>query len=205
MYRKAVAHLQKVDPVLRDVIARVGPCTLRPIAEGSHFEHVARAIIFQQLSTKAATTIHGRVQALCGGALNPEPLKRLSDEPLRQAGLSRQKLSYLRDLATRTSAGSLAIGSLQDLPDEEIIHQLVQVKGVGLWTAQMFLMFRLGRPDVLPVLDLGIRKGVQRAYRLRKLPEAKRIEKIAAPWAPYRTIGSWYMWRVLELIDKKAA
>jgi DNA-3-methyladenine glycosylase II len=205
MHRKALAHLRKVDPVLRNVIERVGPCRLRPITEGSHFEHIARAIIFQQLSTKAATTIHGRVQALCGGALSADPLKSLADEPLRSAGLSRQKLGYLRDLSARTTDGSLDTGLLQDLPDEEVIRQLVQVKGVGLWTAQMFLMFRLGRQDILPVLDLGVRKGVQRAYRLRKLPEAPRIEKIAAPWAPYRTIGSWYMWRVLELDDKKAA
>lgn len=199
MHRKAVAHLRKADPVLRDVIERVGPCRLRPSAEGSHFEHIARAIIYQQLSTKAATTIHGRVQALCGGALSADPLSRLPDESLRQAGLSRQKLGYLRDLSMRTTDGSLDTSRLQDLPDDDVTRQLVQVKGVGLWTAQMFLMFRLGRPDILPVLDLGIRKGVQRAYRLRKLPEARRIEKIAAPWAPYRTVGSWYMWRVLEL------
>lgn len=133
------------------------------------------------------------------------PLSRLPDEALRGAGLSRQKLSYLRDLAARAADGSLDTVHLPDLPDEEIIRQLVHVKGVGVWTAQMFLMFRLGRPDVLPVLDLGIRKGVQRAYRLRKLPDGKRVEKIAAPWAPWRTIGSWYMWRVLELDAKNAA
>ena len=175
------------------------------MTEGSHFEFIARAIIYQQLSTKAAATIHGRVQTLCGGTLSAEPLSRLSDESLRGAGLSRQKLGYLRDLSARAAAGTLDNVHLPDMPDEEVIRQLVQVKGVGVWTAQMFLMFRLGRPDVLPVLDLGIRKGVQRAYRLRKLPDARRIEKIAASWAPYRTIGSWYMWRVLELKAKNAA
>jgi DNA-3-methyladenine glycosylase II len=175
------------------------------MTEGTHFEFIARSIIYQQLSTKAAATIHGRVQALCGGALSADPLGRLSDESLRGAGLSRQKLGYLRDLAVRASDGTVDTVKLPGLPDEDVIRQLIQVKGVGVWTAQMFLVFRLGRPDVLPVLDLGIRKGVQRAYRLRKLPDAKRVEKIAASWAPFRTIGSWYMWRVLDLNTTKAA
>jgi DNA-3-methyladenine glycosylase II len=205
VHRKAINHLKKVDPVLRGVIEQVGPCRLRPMTEGSHFEFIARAIIYQQLSTKAAATIHGRVQALCGGSLSADPLARLTDEALRSAGLSRQKLGYLRDLAARASDGTLDTVHFPNLPDEEVTRQLVQVKGVGVWTAQMFLMFRLGRPDVLPVLDLGIRKGVQRAYRLRKLPDARRIEKIAATWAPYRTVGSWYMWRVLELDARKSA
>lgn len=205
MHRKALTHLKQADPVLRKVIEQVGPCRLRPLTEVSHFEFIARAIIYQQLSTKAAATIHGRVQSLCGGAVSAETLVALSDDALRGAGLSRQKLGYLRDLAARAGAGTLDTVHFPSLPDEEITRQLVQVKGVGVWTAQMFLMFRLGRPDVLPVLDLGIRKGVQRAYRLRKLPDAKRIEKIAAPWTPYRTVGSWYMWRVLELQSTKAA
>lgn len=205
MHRKALTHLRQADPVLRSVIEQVGACRLRPMTDGSHFEFIARAIIYQQLSTRAAATIHGRVQALCGGALSAGPLSVLPDEALRGAGLSRQKLGYLRDLAARAANGSLDTVHLPDLPDEEVIRQLVHVKGVGVWTAQMFLMFRLGRPDVLPVLDLGIRKGVQRAYRLRKLPDARRVEKIAAPWAPYRTIGSWYMWRVLELDATKVA
>ena len=205
VHRKALNHLKKADPVLRGVIEQVGPCRLRPMTEGSHFEFIARAIIYQQLSTKAAATIHGRVQALCGGALSAEPLSVLPDDALRGAGLSRQKLSYLRDLSARAREGTLDTVNFPDLPDEEITRQLVQVKGVGVWTAQMFLMFRLGRPDVLPVLDLGIRKGIQRAYKLRKLPDAKRIEKIAATWAPYRTVGCWYMWRVLELNTRKAA
>jgi DNA-3-methyladenine glycosylase II len=205
MHRKALTHLRQADPILRKVIEQVGPCRLRPVTEGGHFEFIARAIIYQQLSTKAAATIHGRVQTLCGGSLTCEPLISLPDEALRGAGLSRQKLGYLRDLAARATDGRLDTQHFADLPDEGITQQLVQVKGVGVWTAQMFLIFRLGRPDVLPVLDLGIRKGVQRAYRLRKLPDAKRIEKIAAPWAPYRSIGSWYMWRVLELGARKAA
>ncbi len=205
MHRKALAHLRGADPVLRKVIEQVGPCRLRPLTDGSHFEFIARAIVYQQLSTKAAATIHGRVQALCGGTVAADPLISLSDDALRGAGLSRQKLGYLRDLSARAANGSFETIRLPELPDDEVTRQLIQVKGVGVWTAQMFLMFRLGRPDVLPVLDLGVRKGVQRAYRLRKLPDAKRVEKIAAPWAPYRTVGSWYMWRVLELIATKAA
>lgn len=205
MHRKALAHLRQADPVLRKVMELVGPCRLRPVVEGSHFEFIARAIVYQQLSTKAAATIHGRVQALCGGVVSPQSLGELRDEALRSAGLSRQKIGYVRDLAARAAAGTLDTVHLPELPDEEITRQLVQVKGVGVWTAQMFLMFRLGRPDILPVLDLGIRKGVQRAYRLRKLPDARRVEKIAAPWAPYRTVGSWYMWRVLELEASRAA
>ena len=205
MHRKALEHLKRADPVLRKVIEQVGPCRLKPQTDGSNFEFVARAIIYQQLSGKAAATIHGRVQALCGGSLAADALSNLPDEALRGAGLSRQKLGYLRDLAARAASGTLDTVHLPELPDEEVTRQLVQVKGVGVWTAQMFLMFRLGRPDVLPVLDLGVRKGVQKAYRLRKLPDAKRIEKIAASWAPYRTVGSWYMWRVLELGATKTA
>ena len=205
MHRKALAHLKRADPVLRKVIEQVGPCRLKPQKDGSNFEVVARAIIYQQLSGKAAATIHGRVQARCGGSRAADALSSLPDEALRGAGLSRQKLGYLRDLAARAVSGTLDTVHLPELPDEEVTRQLVQVKGVGVWTAQMFLMFRLGRPDVLPVLDLGVRKGVQKAYRLRKLPDAKRIEKIAASWAPYRTIGSWYMWRVLELGATKTA
>lgn len=205
MHRKALTHLRKADPILRKVIEQVGPCRLAPLTNGSHFEFIARAIIYQQLSTKAAATIHGRVQALCGGSLTTGPLLALPDDALRGAGLSRQKLGYLRDLAAHTTNGTLDTQHFADLPDEEITRQLVQVKGIGVWTAQMFLIFRLGRPDVLPVLDLGVRKGVQRAYRLRKLPDAKRIEKIAKAWEPYRSIGSWYMWRVLELPKKRAA
>ena len=191
--------------MLGKVMERVGPCRLRPLTEGAHFEFVARSIVYQQLSTKAAATIHGRVAAACGGRIGIESLAGLADTTLRSAGLSRQKVAYLRDLADKAHSGLLDTESLGDLPDEEVTRQLTQVKGVGVWTAQMFLMFRLCRPDVLPVLDLGIRKGVQRAYRLRKLPDARRVEKIAAPWAPFRTVGSWYMWRVLELGPVRAS
>lgn len=198
--RRAVAHLTATDPILGDVIRRVGPFRLTRRTDGTHFDAVCRSIIYQQLSGKAAATIHGRVLDLFGGrAPLPEELAATEDVTLRGVGLSRQKLSYLKDLASRVAAGDLPIESLHDLPDVDVIDALVRVKGVGRWTAQMFLMFRLGRPDVLPDLDLGIQKAIQRAYRLRKRPLPERVLKIGAPWAPYRTVASWYLWRSLEL------
>jgi 3-methyladenine DNA glycosylase/8-oxoguanine DNA glycosylase len=198
--RRAVRHLVAADPALGRVIERVGPCSLRPLADGTHFDAVCRSIVYQQLSGKAAATIHARVLGLYGGrAPLPHELAATSDERLRGVGLSRQKLTYLKDLAARVAAGTLPIETLHDLPDEEVIEALVQVKGIGRWTAQMFLMFRLGRPDVLPDLDLGIQKGIQRTYRLRKLPSPARVQDIGAKWAPYRTVASWYLWRSLEL------
>jgi DNA-3-methyladenine glycosylase II len=134
-----------------------------------------------------------------GRAPTPGMLAATSDATLRAAGLSRQKLTYLKDLATRVSAGDVPIETLHALSDDAVIDALVQVKGIGRWTAQMFLMFRLGRPDVLPERDLGIQNAIRRAYRLRKRPLPARVAKIGAPWAPYRTVASWYLWRSLEL------
>ncbi len=200
MHQRALKHLKRVDPVLARVIATVGACTLRPHADGTHFNYLVRAIVYQQLSGKAAATILGRVRDLLGGPMiDPLPFLDTPDEPLRTAGLSRQKIGYLRDLAQRAVSGALQVGALHQLPDEDVMTQLVQVKGIGKWTAQMFLMFRLGRPDILPDGDLGIQKGVKKAYGLRKLPSPARVEKIGAPWAPYRTVASWYMYRVLEV------
>jgi DNA-3-methyladenine glycosylase II len=197
--RKAIAHLRKVDPTLGEVIDRIGPYKGWPSGNGTHFDAVARSIVFQQLSGKAAGTIHGRFQGLYGGRTpQPEELATTSDEQLRAIGLSRQKSAYLKDLGARVASGQLPIETLHELTDEEIITALTQVKGIGRWTAQMFLMFRLGRLDVLPDIDLGIQKGMQKAYRLRKLPTPERVKKIGAKWAPYRSIGSWYMWRLLD-------
>jgi DNA-3-methyladenine glycosylase II len=199
--RKAVAHLRKVDPVMAEVMAKVGSYKGWPASEGTHFDAVARSIVFQQLSGRAAGTIHGRFQGLYGGRTPlPAELAITSDEQLRAIGLSRQKSAYLKDLGARVASGELPIETLHELSDEEIISALTQVKGIGRWTAQMFLMFRLGRPDVLPDLDLGIQKGIQRAYRLRKLPAPERVKKIGAKWAPYRTIASWYLWRLLDTV-----
>ena len=200
--RRAIAHLIEADPTLADVIRRVGPWRLTRRTEGTHFDAVCRSIIYQQLSGKAAATIHDRVLGLYGGrAPLPHELAATTDDALRAVGLSRQKLSYLKDLATRVSASELPIDTLHELPDDDVIDALVKVKGVGRWTAQMFLMFRLGRPDVLPELDLGIQKAIQRAYRLRKRPLPPRVVKIGAAWAPYRTVASWYLWRSLELAE----
>jgi DNA-3-methyladenine glycosylase II len=185
---------------MADVIDRVGRCTLEPRAEWTHFDALVRSIVYQQLSGKAAATIHGRVIQLIGdGAETPSRIVATSHEAFRAAGLSNQKASYVRNLAEHVLDGSLPVETLDQLSDDEIIEALTQVKGIGRWSAQMFLMFRLGRPDVLPDLDLGIQKGIQKAYRMRKLPTPKQVLKRGAKWAPYRTIGSWYMWRILEV------
>jgi 3-methyladenine DNA glycosylase/8-oxoguanine DNA glycosylase len=200
MRQRAVDHLRRVDPVMRDVIDQVGACGFRARREGTHFHWLARSIVYQQLSGKAAGTIFGRVQAIGGGQfLDPEAILAVPDEQLRAAGLSRQKTAYVRDLARHVVDGHLDMAQLPRLGDEEVCRRLTAVHGVGRWTAQMFLMFRLGRPDVLPVADLGVQKGVQVAYRLRRLPPPKRVEKIGAPWAPYRSVASWYLWRLLDV------
>jgi DNA-3-methyladenine glycosylase II len=202
MSRKAVNHLKRVDPKLAAVIERVGPCRYTVAADGSHFDAVARSIIYQQLSGKAAGTIHGRFRDLYGGRTPlAHELIATDDEQLRSAGLSRQKIGYLRDLASHVHERGLPIDTLHELDDDAIIEALTRVKGVGRWTAQMFLMFRLGRQDVLPDLDLGIQNGVQKAYRLRKRPTPARVLEIGAKWAPYRTIASWYLWRFVDDVD----
>jgi DNA-3-methyladenine glycosylase II len=202
----AIRHLRSADPVLARIIDRVGPCTLQPREEGTHFDEILRAIVYQQLSGKAAATIHGRILALFGGRPpTPAELLATADEPLRAAGLSRQKLGYLRDLATRASDGEVPFDRLHELGDAEIIESLTRVKGVGRWTVQMFLMFKLGRPDVLPDLDLGIQNAIQRAYGLRNRPTPKQVLELGACWSPHATIASWYLWRSLELPDESGS
>jgi DNA-3-methyladenine glycosylase II len=197
---KALAHLRQVDPVMAAVIERVGPCQARAHMDGTHFGAVLRSIVYQQLSGKAAATIHGRVLALYGGEdPTPRALLRTDDAVLRAAGLSGQKTRYVKDLASHATSRRFPINRLHELDDDEVIATLTQVKGVGRWTAQIFLMFRLGRPDVLPDLDLGIQKGIQRAYALRRLPKPEQVIKRGKVWAPYRTIASWYLWRLLDL------
>jgi DNA-3-methyladenine glycosylase II len=185
---------------MREVISKVGPFNLTLRTAGTHFDALVRSIVYQQLSGKAAATIHGRVLQLFDPEA-PLPPQILSADhvTLRAAGLSNQKASYLRNLAEHSLNGSLPIETLHVLSDEEIVNTLVQVKGIGRWSAQMFLMFRLGRLDVLPDLDLGVQKGIQRAYRMRMLPTPRKVLQTGAKWAPYRSVGSWYMWRVLEL------
>ena len=192
--------LKRADPVLEGIIERVGPSRFVRKPTGSHLDALVRSIVSQQLSTSAAATIHARLVALVG---KEQPLPgdwlALDDPDLRAAGLSRQKIAYIRDLARHVHEGLLPMAKLHEMPDDEVIAALTQVKGIGVWTAQMFLMFRLGRPDILPVLDLGIRNAFRRAYRLRKEPTEKRMRAIARPWEPYRSVGSWYLWQSLEL------
>ncbi len=196
---RAITHLRKSDARLAAVIDSVGACSFAPAEHVAHFTAISRSIVFQQLSGKAASTIYGRFASLFPDEIPvARDLLELSEDQLRGAGLSRQKIGYLRDLSTRVLAGEVPIDTLHGLSDDEIIVALTSVKGIGRWTAQMFLMFRLGRPDVLPDLDLGIQKGIQKAYRMRKLPTPKRVLEVGAKWAPYRTIASWYLWRSLD-------
>jgi DNA-3-methyladenine glycosylase II len=197
--RKAVAHLKKTDPAMAGVIARVGRCRFVPRAEGTHFDALVRAIVYQQLSGKAAATIHGRLNGLYGArAPRPSEVLDTPDDDLRAVGLSRQKLGYLKDLAEHVESGALPLDDVEALDDVEIMDSLVAVKGVGRWTAQMFLMFRLGRPDVFPELDLGIQKAVQRLHGLDALPPPRRTAEAGEAWQPYRTVAAWYLWRSLE-------
>jgi DNA-3-methyladenine glycosylase II len=195
--RKAVNHLKKCDPVLRAIIERVGPCRLQfGLAD---FCSLAEAIVYQQLNGKAAATIFKRFAELAGEPLTPEGILKLTDQQLRSVGLSKQKSSYLKDLAAKTATGLLDFGRLADLPDEEVIKHLTQVKGIGVWTAHMFLIFSLRRPNVLPTGDYGVQVAVKKHYKKRKLPKPKDMEKIARAWEPYRSVACWYMWRSLDI------
>jgi DNA-3-methyladenine glycosylase II len=195
--RKAINHLKKSDPVLRAIIERVGPCRME--FGPAEFHSLAEAIVYQQLNGKAAVTIFKRFAALAGEPLIPEGILKLSDEQLRAAGLSKQKSAYLKDLATKTRDGLLNFARLPDMSDEEVIEHLTQVKGIGVWTAHMFLMFSLRRPDVLPTGDYGVQAAIKKHYKKRKLPKPHIMEKIAKPWAPYRSVACWYLWRSLDI------
>ena len=198
-HRKAINHLRRADPVMARLIKRVGPCRFGPITDHSHFYHIARSIVYQQLSGKAAHTIHTRFVSLYSNkSLHPGEVAETSDEKLRAVGLSRQKASYIKDLAARVHLTELPLDRIETMSDGEITEALTKVKGIGKWSAQMFLMFRLGRPDVLPDLDLGIQKAIKLAYGLRSLPKPKRVLKIGKPWSPYATVASWYLWRSID-------
>jgi len=202
--KEAASALSAQDPKMAVAIERVGPCTMLPRADGTHFDHLARAIVYQQLSGGAASTIYWRVKDRIGtGGDAPTPMQILAsdDDTLRGCGLSAAKTRAIVDLARHVEDARLPLDVIDTMDDEAVIDALVAVRGVGRWTAQMFLMFRLGRPDVLPVLDLGVRKGAQRIYRMRALPEADRLEKVARNWRPWASVASWYCWRVLDLED----
>lgn len=205
-YRASVRHLKKVDPVLARVIERVGPCRIQLRDGGTHFQALTRSIVFQQLSGKAAGTIHTRLVALFpAGGPEPASLLVFTDAQLRSVGLSRQKIGYLRDLAQKVVSGNLPLDAVERMNDDELIDHLVQVKGIGRWTAQMFLMFRLGRRNVLPELDLGIQNAIRRAYGKRKRPSPKQVRAIGAKWSPHSTVACWYLWRSLENGDGQGA
>jgi DNA-3-methyladenine glycosylase II len=193
----AVRHLKKSDPVLRAIIERVGP--FRMEFSEPKFHSLAEAIVYQQLNGKAAETIFKRFAAIAGDPLAPEGILKLTNEQMRGVGLSKQKSAYLRDLAERTHRGELDFSRLPDLPDEEVITHLTQVKGIGVWTAHMFLMFALRRPNVLPTGDLGIQMAIKKHYNKRKLPKPLHMEKIAKSWEPHRSVACWYLWRSLDI------
>ena len=219
--KRAIRHLQQADPVMAGIIERIGPFKMR-YREPS-FDAMARSIVFQQLHGKAAATIFERVRTACHGVCGPGSLTRagrgeapspheqdgltpasilaLSEEQLRACGLSRQKLSYLRDLAQRTASGEIDFARLQEMSDEDVIEHLTRVKGIGVWSAQMFLIFALRRLNVMPTADYGINAAIKRAYRKRLMPKPKQILKISRPWQPYCSVACWYLWRYAELKD----
>jgi DNA-3-methyladenine glycosylase II len=202
-YRKhdvaaAVKHLSKADPVLKHLIGRVGPFTLK--THRDRFDLLVRSILSQQISTKAARAIRLRlVDRVSPHGISPEAISKLSDQALREVGLSAQKASYLRDLSEHALTGKLQLHKLGRLDDEIVIEQLIAVRGIGRWTAQMFLMFALGRLDVFPHDDLGLRSSLKQLYGLADLPDKRTSHVIAEPWAPYRSIATWYCWRLGDL------
>ena len=193
--QRAITHLRGADPVLSAIIDRVGSYAMT--YRDPDFSTLVRSIVYQQLSGKAAATIFQRVIDACGGELTPKRILKLRPQRLRACGLSKQKLDYVRSLAKLTAAGKLDFKTLPKMSDEEVIASLTQVKGVGVWTAHMFLMFALRRENVLPVGDLGVQNAIKRAYRKRKVtPE--HVEKIGKIWHPYCSVAAWYLWRSLE-------
>ena len=200
MREAAVKHLRRRCPVMREVVEAVGPCTMK--VRRDRFGMLARSILFQQISGHAANAILRKLLTrLPNGKLSPAGLARLSDDEFRAAGVSGQKTRYLRSLAELTLDGKVKLTGLAKRSDRQIIDDLIQVKGIGVWTAQMFLMFSLGRPDVLPWDDLGVRQAIRRLYGLDELPKREECERVAEPWRPYASVASWYCWRSLEVQD----
>jgi DNA-3-methyladenine glycosylase II len=200
-YAPAVATLTRRDPALRALVRVVGPCTMgwgrtrRP-----HFAELARMICYQQLAGAAARTIHGRFEALFDGHPTPDAVLATPDAALRAAGLSAAKAASIRDLAVRVDAGEVRLARMGRLPDDEVVRELTLVRGIGRWTAEMFLMFQLGRPDVWPVDDLGVRKGYSLIYRLPEMPRARDLDPLGEPFRPYRSVVAWYCWRAVDTV-----
>jgi DNA-3-methyladenine glycosylase II len=206
-YARARRHLMRRDPILGAAIKRIGACGLADRQRKDHLTALIGAIVSQQLSTKAAATIFGRFVTLFpdGAVTTAAAIDCVTDAELRGVGFSGQKVSYLRDLCARISDGRLNLDELEAADDEQVIERLTSVKGFGRWTAEMFLMFRLHRPDVLPAGDLGIVTAIQRLYRLRKRPVPERILKLGEAWRPYRSVASWYLWQTLREGQKPSA
>jgi len=204
MTEQALRHLCETDRVLGALIQRVGPCRLTPRNGRSPFESLVRAVVYQQLNGTAAATILKRVKALFPNRRFPRPqdLVRISDAKLRGAGLSRAKTAAVKDIAAKTLAGVVPTSRMiARMPNEEIVDRLTLLRGVGPWTVEMLLIFTLGRPDVLPVTDYGVRKGFARTYGWKDLPEPKELREFGERWKPYRTTAAWYFWRALELTE----
>jgi DNA-3-methyladenine glycosylase II len=202
----AVRHLRRCDAKFEDLIARVGRFRMELDTHPTPYEALLEAIVYQQLNGKAAATIFGRVKEHVGAGNIPTPEQILaaSDATLRGAGLSRQKLAAIRDLAQKTAEGIVpSMEEVQHLGDEEIVTRLTAVRGVGVWTVHMMLIFRLGRPDVLPTLDYGVQQGFKLAYRKRKLPKPKELLAFGERWKPYRSVASWYLWQAVHLHRSK--
>ena len=200
--KEAVRHLRRADPVMRDVIGRAGPFTLR--LHRNRFRALVFSIISQQISGKAAAAIRARlIEYLKPQQISAETIARLTPEQLRSVGLSVQKSTYLLDLAERVTNGNLRLNRMARMKDAEVIETLTEVRGIGVWTAQMFLIFSLGRLDVFPHDDLGVRMAIRNLYGLPELPDKDISHRIAAPWRPYASIASWYCWRSLEFKDEK--
>jgi len=199
-FARARRHLMRRDPRLATLLKRVGPCRLAASRTRAPFASLVRAILSQQLSGKAAETIHGRVVVLVGGADGMTPAGVLAVDPaaLRAAGVSYPKISYIRDLAERVADGRLALDALEDQSDEDVIAAITAVKGLGRWSAEMFLMFRLNRPDIFPVGDLGIVKGMQTLLGMKRRPKPSTMTRAAEAWRPYRSVAAWYLWRIHE-------
>ncbi|MEM3161339.1 MAG: DNA-3-methyladenine glycosylase [Nitrososphaera sp.] len=190
-------HLTRADPRLGRIIRSVGDYTIE--SGGEPFQSLVEAIMYQQLAGSAADAIHGRFLKIYKGSFpTPARLLKTPAEKLRAVGLSGRKTEYIRDLAARVHSGSIDLAALARMGDEQVVEKLTEVKGIGRWTAEMFLIFCLGRPDVLPVGDLGLRRAMQKAYLLRSLPEPDKMEKIATPWRPYRSVATWYLWKSLD-------
>jgi DNA-3-methyladenine glycosylase II len=195
--RKAIHHLKQSDPVLSAIIERVGPCRMEYGLP--QFHSLAEAIVYQQLNGKAAVTIFQRFVALAGDPVTAEGVLGLSDAQMRSVGLSKQKTASLKDLAGRAARGELDFKRLPQMTDDQVIKHLTQVKGIGVWTAHMFLMFTLRRPNVLPTGDYGVQVAMKKHYKKRKLPKPAQMEKIARAWEPYRSVACWYLWRSLDI------